>query len=139
MMKKKLLLGVLVASVLITSALCLNACKKNSDEEVVPTEVTVMRGSIHYAICAHCTDTLWDRNWYCLEPLGPHWPMDDPRVFHIHEYQIGDQCALVTNGGWCRYNLMHHRHEIFYEIDPINGNDHYQDDWIHIGGGGGGE
>ena len=141
MMKKKLLLGALVASVFITSALCLNACKKNSDEDVIPTEVTVMRGANHFAVCAHCYDSinvLWDRNWYCNNPEGPHWALDDPRVMHVHEYMVGDECALVTHGGWCRYNKRHHMHKVYYEIKD-NGEDHYQDDWIHIGGGGGGE
>ena len=129
MMKKKLLLCTLVASVFITSALCLNACKKNADGEAVPTEVTVMRGANHYAVCAHCSEKLWDRNYW-----GPIVGWDDDSVFHIHEYQVSDPCHLQH----CRYNGMHHKHEVYYLVYP-GGADHYQDDWIHIGGGGGGE
>lgn len=138
MTKKRLLLCMLVASVFITSALCLNACKKNSDGDVVPTEVTILRGQGHSAQCGHCGDTVWDRNWYCIDPEGPQWDLYDSRVFHLHEYLVGDTCALVKKGGWCRYNLRHHRHEVYFEVGA-DGKDHYQDDWIHIGGGGGGE
>jgi hypothetical protein len=135
MMKKRVLLCALAAGLFITSILCLNACNKNSEGDVVPTEVTIMRGATEWHFCDHCDDTLWDRNWYCMNPQGPHWALDDWRVFHVHEYQINDDCALRH----CRYNKRHHRHEVFYCVDTITGNDHYEDNWIHIGGGGGGE
>ena len=134
MMKKRLLLCALAASVIITSALCLNACKKNSDGDTVPTELTVMRGANHYAQCAHCDSLLWDRNYW-----GPIVGWYNDSVFHVHEYQINQPCALTLHGGYCRYDSLHHRHEVYYLVDPNNGYDHYQDDWIHIGGGGGGE
>lgn len=131
-MKKKILLSVLVVSVFVTAAIALNACKKN--DNAVPTEVTVLRGVGNYAICAHCGKKLWDKIYYYDEINSVHYPIDS--VFHIHEYQYGDTCALERYpNGYCRYNLKHHRHEVYYLVYP-NGNDHYQDDWIHIGGGG---
>ena len=134
MMKKRLLLSIFVACLFVTFALGLSACKKSADE--VPAELTVLRGQGHYAVCAHCGKNLWDYNYYYAEyHEGEHYPLDS--VFHVHEYQYGDTCALVLHGGFCRYNLKHHRHEVLYYTEGLK--DHYEDNWIHIGGGGGGE
>ena len=138
MMKKRLLLSIFVASLFVTFVWGLNSCKKNTEEDAVPTEVTQLRGQGHYAVCAHCNKKLWDYIYYYVEyHEGEHYPIDS--VFHIHEYQYGDTCALTLHGGYCRYDGKHHRHEVYYLVDTISGKDHYQDDWIHIGGGGGGE
>jgi len=132
MSKKRLLSTILAVTVLVTFTLSLNACKKKTNEDEVPTEVTVLRGEGHYAYCDHCDGILWDRNWYTTN--GPHWDPDDWNVFHVHEYQEGEPCALRH----CRYDRRHHKHEVYYLVDPVTGQDHYQDDWIHIGGGGDG-
>ena len=138
-MKKKLLLSIFVASLFVTSALCLNACKKDADGDIVPTEVTILRGATDSAMCIHCNRILHDRYYYCYDPAGPHMHPEDPYVFHRHEYMEGDTCRLVQLGYICKYNRRHHKHEVYYMVNPVSHEDHYQDDWIHIGGGGGGE
>lgn len=138
MMKKRLLLSIFVASVFAVSALSLNSCNKNKVEsnDEVPTVVTLLRDSSDWARCNHCTDKVWDRGWYCLNPAGPQWDTLDPRVYHVHEYQVGDTCMLETYpGGRCKYNLKHHVHVIWYQVIP-GANDHYEDNWIHLGGEG---
>ena len=138
MMKKRLLLSIFVASVFAVSALSLNSCNKNKVEsnDEVPTVVTLLRDSSDWARCNHCTDKVWDRGWYCLNPAGPQWDTLDPRVYHVHEYQAGDSCMLEIIGKHCRYNKLHHKHILWYTTHWVNGQDHVQDDWIHIGGEG---
>ena len=132
MTKKKLLLSIFVASLVVTSALALNACKKNAEGsgDVIPTVITELRGAEHWSACAHCTDSIWDFT-YWAPIVGP----DSDSVKHVHEYAEGSACALTH----CRYDGRHHMHIVTYTIDPITGEDNYHDQWIHIGGGGGGE
>ena len=131
MTKKKLLLSIFVASLFVTSTLALNACKKNAEgSDVIPTVVTELRGAADWSACAHCTDKIWDFNYW-----APIVGSESDSVRHVHEYPAGSNCALTH----CRYDGRHHMHVVTYRIDPETGNDHYQDDWIHIGGGGGGE
>ena len=117
-MKKKLLMPLLVASLLITTVFSFSSCKKTnvSDEEVFIDEVIIKdRAQMSCPICG-----------YLIVSNGP---------LHTHEYFIPDTCPLgewddVTHTGCFWFHKVHHIHR--YQIEG-NGNIIWQNE--HLGGG----
>lgn len=129
MMKKNVLLTLLVASLALGATLSLNSCKKSTDGDLIPVVTEVLRGPGDFVYCVHCNGQLFDRT-YAVDP-------DDWDHFHQHYYgpaYLPDYYCPIPN---CRYNERNHVHEVYYYTDKDG--DHYQDDWIHLGGGAGGE
>ncbi|MBO7616398.1 MAG: hypothetical protein J6T22_04240 [Bacteroidales bacterium] len=135
MMKKRLLLSVLVASLFITSALSLNSCKKNdSNADSTPSVVTyvTMDRDDYYFLCP-----------YCEQPVYPIGESDD----HWHWFGFGsespdhynfdtDDCLSAYVGPFCPYAAegRRHKHRITYILHGNDGGIH--NTW-HVGGGGG--
>lgn len=134
MMNKKLLLSALLAFFALT--LSFSSCKKESKTDTTETTTEVLRGYDDYIPCPHCGGRLYDISPYLSLLIGSDGQVNTQTVIelgfgHRHEYQYGGNCTITG----CTYNGLHHEHLVYYQ-KLNNGYDHYQDDWIHLGGGG---
>ena len=140
MMKKKLLLCSLVASLMITSVLVFNSCDKDKEnDEMVPTVDNVIvidrdEDLPLYYICPYCGDT--------LPPIVA--PYTDYNPSHIHWF-LGpndslQDCTLPNNTNFCRYlqEGRRHRHRIRYFRESHDGYDGGIYNQWHVGGYGSG-
>ena len=140
-MKRNLLLSFLVASMLLTSALSLNSCKKNDTNaniDGVPTVETIvpLRDDFFFE-CPYCHDHILSGDMGHLHhfvPNGSSWIMlDADSVFMENR-----GCEIPENPNYCPYAAQHrfHRHHIYYILHGPDGG--YHNLW-HVGGGGTGE
>jgi len=118
MMKKGLLMSFLMASLVLTTAICLSSCKKNESNKDIPTSVETITpedGGLR-AVCPHCHQHIY---------VGD--------AHHYHEYAVDSLCGY---GIYCEWYGRHHSHEVWVSetLDPNTNTliDHYE----HLGGGG---
>lgn len=120
---KKFLMPFLMASLLITSALSLNSCKKNNAAtEGTTTEIQQEPNRIEYN-CYICNRTLTPTP--ASIPLPP--PFATTAYSCYHEYAIDETCPFI----YCNLYPRHHYHFFYVGHDH---NSFYQQH-EHIGGG----
>lgn len=132
MIKRNVVLTLMLAVLALGATMSLSSCKKAEDSTIVVQDL--LRGAGDHVTCAHCLIEIYDAT-YAADPMAPEY-------YHEHYYGSsyvshpnfnGLQCPIVN----CRFRTKNHVHYVHYYTD-ISG-DHYQDDWIHLGGGAGGE
>ena len=131
MMKKSVFVTLMVAIFALGAAFSFSSCKK-TEGDLIPVVKDVLRGPNDFTICNHCGDTIYDLN-YATNPVYPY----DWDHFHQHFYGPAYLPALYCPMPNCFWQGRNHVHEVYYWVDE-NGH-HYEDDWIHLGGGAGGE
>lgn len=123
-MMKKFLMPFLMASLMITSALSLNSCKKNDAVAIEGTtsEIQQLPNRI-VNTCPICDRILQPTPTSILLPP----PLVSTDYSCYHEYAIGESCPYY----YCAYPGLHHYHFFFVGYDHNStGQDH-----MHIGGG----
>lgn len=135
MIKKNVLLTLVLAGLTLGVTMSLSSCKKaETAEESTPVVQELLRNAGDHVTCAHCLEEIYDRT-YAPDPYGPEY-------YHEHYYGPGFvshpkfnglQCPIVN----CRHRTKNHIHIVVYYTEGSY--DHYQDDWIHVGGGAGGQ
>lgn len=146
MMKKRLLLSILVASMFITSAVSLSSCKKESNKtDSVPTVVSYVpvdrdHDYTHWYQCPYCPAVLYPLIAGTFDPdnllegeyhehvFSPH---PEPGELYVDKCLDGD-----LPGNYCPYaeEGRFHRHRIVYILSGPDGGIH--NTW-HVGGAGG--
>jgi len=134
MIKKNVLLTLVLAGLALGVTLSLSSCNKSKTEESTTTVQDLFRGAGDYIECPHCGYFLYDQT-YAADPL-------DFDHYHAHYYGPGfvnhpDFNGLQCPITYCRFRTANHIHECVFFTDSFG--DHYQDDWIHVGGGAGGQ
>lgn len=134
-MKNKLPLSALLAFFAIITIM--SSCKKETKNDVEFTKVEVMRGVNDRIRCPHCQGWLYDISPYLNILQDPDGTIHTETVVelgygHRHEYEASELCFWQLS---CTYYQRHHEHLVYYRKYD-NGPDHYQDDWVHLGGGG---
>ena len=128
MKKKNVLLTTMVAVFALGVAMSFVSCNKAKTEgDAIPVVTEVMRGPDDWVLCQHCLDTLRDFNFKVIDTHPYDWD-------HFHQHFYGPDYIVkncpITN---CFWNGRNHVHEVYFWIDGIG--HHYEDDWIHLGGG----
>ena len=140
MMKRNSLLSFLTLSLLLTSAVSFNSCKKNDtnlDGSIPTIETLVPLRADFTFVCPYCPLLLHDgdSHWHEFIPTPENssgWQMVTDGVSE------DCSCNIPGNPNYCPYYQegRRHRHHVYYHLHGDDGG--YHNHW-HVGGGGTGE